>query len=88
MYPLRSLPLLPVRRRGFEPQIPLEHMRPVIGARAVEQATIRFPVEPARVERPVGESDEVRLRSVRRVRRSASRTLRALNPAVVFITPG
>ena len=33
-------------------------MRPVIGALLVEQQTIRFPIEPAIIERPVGEADE------------------------------
>ena len=44
-----------------QPQVPLEHMGPIIGARPVEEPTIRLPIEPPIVERPVREAHEARL---------------------------
>ena len=41
-----------------QPPISLEHMGPVVGTWTIEQATIPLPIEPAIVERPVGETDE------------------------------
>ena len=42
----------------FDPQVPREHMRPVVGTWTIKQSTIRFPIEPSNIERPVGKKDE------------------------------
>ena len=44
--------------RGSQPQIPIEHMRPVVGYGTTKQAVPRFPVKPAIVEWPVGVADK------------------------------
>ena len=41
-----------------KPYVPLEHMRPVVGAFLVEQLCFRFPIEPSVIEWPVGVANE------------------------------
>ena len=73
--------------RGGQPHISLEHMRLVIGAFLVQQFRLRFPIEPAIIERSVGKANETVFNRPPRLS-SASRTARASNRAVVFIAPG
>ena len=44
------LPCLPQMLRFGQPHISLEHMRPIAWTRAIQQATIRFPIKPAIIE--------------------------------------
>ena len=55
---LRFRRALPQVLGGRQPHVPLEHMGPVVCALLVKQFRFRLPIEPAIVERPVGETDE------------------------------